>query len=157
MYRWKIYIDATLGGGGYSRLILEKIQPSGRLLAFDLDDEAIAAAGERLKDYKNLTIIKDNHTNIKKYLALNNINKITGGIVYDFGASFHQLTSGDRGFSFQKEAPLDMRFDKEADFSAYDVVNKYKESDLVRIFSEYGEERFSKRIAKSIVEKDAFI
>lgn len=149
----KIYIDATLGGGGYSRLILEKIQPSGRLLAFDLDDEAIAAAGERLKDYKNLTIIKDNHTNIKKYLALNNINKITGGIVYDFGASFQQLTSGDRGFSFQKEAPLDMRFDKEADFSAYDVVNKYKESDLVRIFSEYGEERFSKRIAKSIVEK----
>lgn len=149
----KVYIDATLGGGGYSRLILEKIQPEGKLFAFDIDDDAINAASERLKDYKNLTIIKDSHVNINKYIEDKKIDKITGGIVYDFGASFHQLTSGIRGFSFQKEAPLDMRFNQQANFSAYDVVNSYKENELVRIFSEYGEERFSKRIAAAIVSK----
>jgi 16S rRNA (cytosine1402-N4)-methyltransferase len=80
------------------------------------------------------------------------IPKITGGILFDLGASYHQLTKQERGFSFSKDAPLDMRFDMTADFSAYDVINTYKEEDLIRIFSEYGEERFSKRIAKSIVE-----
>jgi len=149
----KIYVDATLGGGGYASLILEKIGKTGRLLAFDVDDDAISFAAEKLKHYKNLTIIKDSHVNIKKHLDELNIEKIDGGIVYDFGASYHQLTDENRGFSFQKEAPLDMRFDKQSPFSAYDVVNTYKESDLVRIFSEYGEERFSKRIAKAIVEK----
>lgn len=149
----KIYIDGTLGGGGYSALILEKIQPDGKLFAFDIDEDAICAASDRLKNYKNLTIIKDNHVNINKHLAEIGSNKITGGVVYDFGASFYQLTSEERGFSFQKEAPLDMRFDKGVDFSAYDVINSYREDELVRIFSEYGEERFSKRIAKAIVEK----
>jgi len=149
----KVYVDATLGGGGYSSLILEKIGVNGKLLAFDVDDEAISFTSEKLKNYKNLTIIKDSHVNIKKYLAELNIEKIDGGIVYDFGASYHQLTDENRGFSFQKDALLDMRFDKSSDFSAYDVVNSYKECDLVRIFSEYGEERFSKRIAKTIVEK----
>ena len=80
------------------------------------------------------------------------IEKITGGVIIDLGASYHQLTKQERGFSFSKNAPLDMRFDMDAEFSAYDVVNTYKEEDLVRIFSEYGEERFSKRIAKKIVE-----
>lgn len=149
----KIYVDGTLGGGGYSALILERIQPNGKLFAFDIDDDAICAASEKLKSYKNLTIIKDSHVNINKHLTEIGSDKITGGVVYDFGASFYQLTSDERGFSFQKEAPLDMRFDKGADFSAYDVINSYREDDLVRIFSEYGEERFSKRIAKAIVEK----
>ncbi len=148
----KTYVDATLGGGGYSDLILQKIQPNGKLLAFDVDNDAIAAASERLKQYKNITIIKDSHVNINKHLSENGIGKISGGVVYDFGASFHQLTSSERGFSFQKEAPLDMRFNQDADFSAYDVINSYREDELVRIFSEYGEERFSKRIAKAIVE-----
>ena len=76
------------------------------------------------------------------------IEKITGGIIFDLGASYHQLTCAERGFSFMKDAPLDMRFNMDSDLSAYDVVNTYKEDDLVRIFSEYGEERFSKRIAK---------
>ncbi len=148
----KIYVDCTLGGGGHSELILKRIQPSGRLISFDIDDEAIAHAGERLKDYKNLTIVKSSYTNIKSELKKLGIDKITGGVIIDLGASYHQLTKAERGFSFSKDAPLDMRFDMSNDFSAYDVVNTYSETDLVRIFSEYGEERFSKRIAKKIVE-----
>lgn len=146
-----VYVDATLGGGGHSELILQKIQPYGRLISFDIDDDAINYSREKLKDYKNLTIVKDSYTNIKKVLQDLNIEKITGGILFDLGASYHQLTKQERGFSFTKDAPLDMRFNKDADFSAFDVVNSYKEEDLVRIFSEYGEEHFSKRIAKAII------
>lgn len=148
----KIYVDCTLGGGGHSELILKKISPNGRLISFDIDDEAIAHSRERLKDYSNLTIVKSSYTNIKQELAKLGIEKITGGVLLDLGASYHQLTKAERGFSFSKDAPLDMRFNMDAEFSAYDVVNTYKEDDLVRIFSEYGEERFSKRIAKKIVE-----
>lgn len=148
----KLYIDGTLGGGGYSELILKQISPNGRLISFDVDCDAISASKERLKDYKNLTIVNDSYTNIKKYLAENNIEEITGGVVFDFGASTPQLTSKQRGFSFQSDAKLDMRFNQSGDFSAYDVINDYKEDELVRIFSEYGEERFSKRIAKKIIE-----
>lgn len=149
----KIYVDCTLGGGGHSELILKRIQPDGHLIAFDIDEDAIEAASERLKDYKNLTIVKNSYVNIKKVLHDLGIEKITGGVLFDLGASYHQFNKGERGFSFSKEAPLDMRFNQDADFSAYDVVNTYSESDLVRIFSEYGEERFSKRIAKKIVEE----
>ena len=148
----KIYVDCTLGGGGHSELILKRISPNGRLISFDIDDEAIAHSKERLKDYSNLTIVQSSYTNIKTELRKLGIEKITGGVILDLGASYHQLTKAERGFSFSKEAPLDMRFDMESDFSAYDIVNKYSEDDLVRIFSEYGEERFSKRIAKKIVE-----
>lgn len=148
----KIYVDCTLGGGGHSELILKRISPNGRLISFDIDDEAIAHSKERLKDYPNLTIVKSSYANIKTELHKLGIEKITGGVILDLGASYHQLTKAERGFSFSKEAPLDMRFDMESDFSAYDIVNKYSEDDLVRVFSEYGEERFSKRIAKKIVE-----
>ena len=149
----KIYVDCTLGGGGHSELILKRIQPDGRLIAFDVDEDAIKASSERLKDYKNLTIVKDSYTNIKKVLQNLGIKKITGGVLFDLGASYHQFNKGERGFSFSKEAPLDMRFNQDAQFSAYDVVNTYSEEDLIRIFSEYGEERFSKRIAKKIIEQ----
>jgi len=148
-----IYVDCTLGGGGHSELILQRISPNGRLISFDVDNDAIDAASARLKDYKNLTIVKDSYANIKQVLQKLGINKITGGVLFDLGASYHQLTKQERGFSFSKEAPLDMRFNMDSDFSAYDVVNDYSESDLVRIFSEYGEERFSKRIAKAIIEQ----
>ena len=148
----KIYVDCTLGGGGHSELILNRISPNGRLISFDIDDEAIAHASKRLEKYNNLTIIKSSYTNIKSELKKLGIEKITGGVLLDLGASYHQLTKAERGFSFSKNAPLDMRFNMDADFSAYDVVNTYKEEDLVRIFSEYGEERFSKRIAKKILE-----
>lgn len=149
----KIYVDCTLGGGGHSELILKRISPNGKLIAFDIDDEAISHSKERLKNYSNLTIVKSSYVNIKNELKKLGINKIDGGVIIDLGASYHQLTKAERGFSFSKNAPLDMRFDMESKFSAYDVVNSYKEEDLVRIFSEYGEERFSKRIAKKIVEE----
>lgn len=148
-----IYVDCTLGGGGHSELILQKISPNGRLISFDIDQDAIDAASDRLKDYKNLTIVKSSYTNIKQVLKDLGIEKITGGILFDLGASYHQLTKQERGFSFSKEAPLDMRFNMDSDFSAYNVVNEYSEDDLVKIFSEYGEERFSKRIAKQIVNQ----
>lgn len=148
----KIFVDCTLGGGGHSEEILKRISPKGRLIAFDVDDDAIEAASERLKNYKNITIIKDSYANIDKRLEELGIEKITGGVIFDLGASYHQLTSDIRGFSFLKDAPLDMRFNQQQDFSAYDVVNKYKEDELVKIFSEYGEERFSKRIAKAIIQ-----
>ena len=148
-----IYVDCTLGGGGHSKEILDRISPDGRLISFDVDQDAINCASERLKDYKNLTIVKSSYTNIKKVLKDLGIKKITGGILFDLGASYHQLTKQQRGFSFSKEAPLDMRFNQESDFSAYDIVNNYKEDELVKIFSEYGEERFSKRIAHRIVEQ----
>ena len=149
----KIYVDCTLGGGGHSELILQRISPNGKLIAFDIDQDAIDAATERLKDYKNLTIVKSSYTNIKQVLKDFGIEKITGGVLFDLGASYHQLTKQERGFSFSKEAPLDMRFNKEGDLTAYDVINTYSEDDLVRIFSQYGEEHFSKRIAKEIVSK----
>ncbi len=148
----KIYVDCTLGGGGHSELILNRIQPDGHLIAFDVDDDAIEVSKKRLANYSNITIVKDSYTNIKKVLQNLGIEKITGGILFDLGASYHQFNKGERGFSFSKEAPLDMRFNQDAEFTAYDVVNTYSEKDLVRIFSEYGEERFSKRIAKKIVE-----
>lgn len=149
----KIYVDCTLGGGGHSELILKKIAPDGRLISFDIDDDAIKAASKRLENYKNLTIVKNSYVNLKQVLTELGIGKITGGILFDLGASYHQLTKQERGFSFSKEAPLDMRFNQDNDFSAYDVVNSYSEEDLVRIFSEYGEEHFSKRIARTIVEQ----
>ena len=149
----KIYVDCTLGGGGHSELILQRIQPDGKLIAFDVDKDAIETASERLKDYKNLTIVNNSYVDIKQTLANLGIKKITGGVLFDLGASYHQFNKAERGFSFSKEAPLDMRFNQNAEFSAYDVVNGYSENDLVRIFSEYGEERFSKRIAKKIIEQ----
>jgi len=148
-----VYVDCTLGGGGHSELILQRIQPDGKLIAFDIDKDAIEAASERLKAYKkNLFIVKSSYIDIKQTLANLGVEKITGGVLFDLGASYHQFNKAERGFSFSKEAPLDMRFNQDADFSAYDVVNSYSENDLVKIFSEYGEERFSKRIAKKIVE-----
>lgn len=148
----KVYVDATLGGGGHSELILKRIQPDGRLIAFELDDEAIEFAQKRLQSYSNLTIVNDSYANIKNVLHNLGVEKITGGIIFDLGASYHQLTKQERGFSFSKEAPLDMRFNMKSDFSAYDVVNSYSEDDLVRIISEYGEERYTKRIVKKIIE-----
>lgn len=148
----KIYVDCTLGGGGHSELILQRIQPDGKLIAFDIDQDAISAASERLKAYKNITIVKDSYVNIKSTLSRLGIEQITGGVLFDLGASYHQFNKAERGFSFSKEAPLDMRFNQDSDFSAYDVINSYKEDELVKIFSEYGEERFSKRIAKKIIE-----
>ncbi len=150
-----LFVDATLGGGGHSEEILKRMTPNSHLISFDIDDDAINYSKERLKDYKNLTIVKSSYTNVKKVVHELGYEKITGGILFDLGASYHQLTKQERGFSFTKEAPLDMRFNKDAEFSAYDVVNAYSEQDLAKIFFEYGEERYSRKIAKRIVEKRA--
>ena len=147
----KIFFDVTLGVGGHSELILKKISPRGKLISFDVDIDAINASKARLVNYNNLTIIHDSYTNIKENLIKLGIKKITGGIIYDLGASFHQLTTASRGFSFKQDAPLDMRFDGNENFCAWDVVNKYKEGELVEIFSKYGEEHYSKRIARAII------
>lgn len=147
-----VYIDATLGGGGHSELILSKLSDKGRLISFDIDNDAILAAKKRIGHHKNLTIVKRSYTEIKAVLEELGIEKITGGIIFDLGASYHQLTKGERGFSFRHDAPLDMRFNQDQDFSAYDVVNSYSEAKLVEIFSKYGEEHFSKRIARAIVQ-----
>ncbi len=147
----KIYIDATMGGAGHSELIAQKISERGKLLCFDVDDDALEAGRARLASFKNVEIIKDSYTNIPYHLERLGIKEITGGVLFDLGASYHQLTTAERGFSFLKDAPLDMRFNQEGEKTAADVVNTYREDELVRIFSEYGEERFSKRIAKAIV------
>ncbi len=147
----KIYIDATLGGGGHSELILKKISPNGKLISFDLDEDAIQASSTRLKDYKNIKIINRSYGEIQEVLNELGIEKITGGIIFDLGASFHQFNKAERGFSFQKDAPLDMRFGESQTKTAADVVNTYSEKELTEIFSKYGEERFSKTIARAIV------
>ncbi len=148
----KIFVDCTLGGGGHSEEILKRISPKGKLVSFEIDDDAIEFAQNRLKDYKNLTIVKASYTTIKENLEKLGIEKITGGVIFDLGASYHQLTSGPRGFSFMKEAHLDMRFNQNQELTAYEIVNKYSEKRLVEIFSNYGQERFSKRIARAIVQ-----
>ncbi len=148
----KVFVDATLGGAGHSALIASRLSDKGRLISFDVDEDAICAAKKKLAGFKNVSIIKDSYVNIKENLNNLGIEKITGGIIFDLGASYHQLTKQERGFSFIKDAKLDMRFNQEQEFSAWDVVNKYTLNNLVEIFSKYGEERFSKRIAHAIVE-----
>jgi len=149
----KIYIDATAGGGGHSAKIAEKIGSQGHLLSFDVDDDAIKAASEKLKNFPNAKIIKSSYTQIPAILKELGINKITGGVLFDLGASSHQLTTQSRGFSFMKEARLDMRFNQDETLTAYEIVNKHTETEIANIIFKYGEERLSRRIAKKIIEK----
>ena len=149
----KIYIDATLGGGGYSYEIAKKIQPNGLLISTDVDDDAIAAAKEKLQEFDNVKIFKKNYSKIPEILEELGLDGISGGIVFDLGASYHQLTSASRGFSFSKDSKLDMRYDLTIEKTAYDVVNDYSEDNLVEIFSTYAQERFSKTIAREIVKQ----
>ncbi len=149
----KIYIDATLGGGGHTSLIAEKILPQGRVIGFEVDEIAIKKAKEVLKKFQNVTIVNTGYQNFEEVLKKLGIEKITGGVLFDLGASFYQLTSSERGFSFSKDAPLDMRFNLFQELTAYDVVNLYEEEKLADIFYKYGEERYSRRLAKVIVQK----
>ncbi|MBR6737638.1 MAG: 16S rRNA (cytosine(1402)-N(4))-methyltransferase RsmH [Clostridia bacterium] len=147
------YFDGTLGGGGHSLKILEKITPDGFLFATDLDDEAISFATERLSKYKNsFKAVKSNFKNFKSVAESLNVNEIDGAIL-DLGVSSYQLDNKERGFSYMaKETLLDMRMDGKSSFSAYDVVNSYEEKQLKFILSAYGEERFAGNIARNIVE-----
>lgn len=146
-----IYVDATLGFGGHSGLILKRIK-RGFLFAFDQDDMAIEYSKKKLSEIgSNYEIIKSNFMYLKEELSKRNISKIDG-IVFDLGVSSPQLDITERGFSYHNDAPLDMRMDRSKDFSAYNVVNEYSYEDLVRILREYGEEKYASSIAKNIVK-----
>lgn len=146
-----IYVDCTLGYAGHSSEILKRI-PNGHLYAFDQDEYARNYSRDRLSLISdNFTIIASNFANIKEELAKEGINKVDG-ILFDLGVSSVQLDYDDRGFSFHKDAKLDMRMDTSSNFSAYDVVNSYSYNDLVRIFKDYGEEKYASSIAKKIIE-----
>ena len=148
-----IYVDGTTGGGGHSRLIADKLSSEGRLIAIDRDKDALDAANRNLKDVKcRVDFVHSNYTEIKSVLNNLNISKIDGALL-DLGVSSFQLDNEQRGFSYMKDAPLDMRMDAEDDFSAEDVVNVYSEIDLARVIREYGEEKWASRIAKFIVKE----
>ena len=146
-----IYIDATLGYGGHSSVILKKI-PTGKLIAFDNDLDAINFSNKRLKEIgDNFIIIHDNFVNMKNHLEKLNISKVDG-ILFDLGVSSPQIDQAERGFSFQTNADLDMRMNQEQTLSAYDVVNDYSKEELTEIFYKYGEEKKSKFIAEEIIK-----
>lgn len=144
-----IYVDGTLGGGGHSYEILRKLSPNGRLIGIDRDKDALNAASKKLNEFNNFTTVHDNHANILEILKNLGIQGVDG-ILLDLGVSSYQLDEASRGFSYMNDAPLDMRMNREDKISAYEVVNNYSEEKLSRIFFDYGEERYSKSIAKKI-------
>ena len=146
-----IYVDATLGYAGHSSEILKRI-PNGHLYGFDQDDFAIEKSDEKLSLISsNYTIIKSNFAQMKEELDKRGVSRVDG-ILFDLGVSSVQIDEADRGFSFHKDAKLDMRMDTKSNFSAYNVVNEYEYNDLVRILRCYGEEKFASSIAKNIIK-----
>lgn len=150
-----IYVDGTLGGAGHSLEICKRLT-TGRLIGIDQDADAIAAASERLKDYKDkVIIVRSNYAQMKEVLHDLGIDKVDG-ILLDLGVSSFQLDTPERGFTYRSEdAPLDMRMDDRQTLTAKDIVNEYSEMDLFRIIRDYGEDRFAKNIAKHIVSARA--
>lgn len=145
-----IYVDCTLGGAGHSEYLVQQLSDQGHLFCFDQDQTALDHAKEKLKDYVHrITFIHANFKDIKSELEERGIEKVDG-ILYDLGVSSPQLDTPERGFSYHNDAPLDMRMDQSASLSAYEVVNDWSFEDLVRIFHRYGEEKFSKHIARKI-------
>ncbi len=146
-----IYVDGTLGGGGHSSGICERLYGSGKLIGIDRDIEAICAAKKRLSSYENVTYVNDNYANIKCIAKSLDIESISGALL-DLGVSSYQLDNPERGFSYMQDAPLDMRMNPQDSFSAYNLVNEYTEKELTRILKEYGEERWAARIASFIIK-----
>ncbi|MBC1229153.1 16S rRNA (cytosine(1402)-N(4))-methyltransferase RsmH [Listeria booriae] len=145
-----VYVDCTLGGAGHSAYLLSQLSESGHLFAFDQDSKALAHAKERLSEYAGqVTFIKSNFRYIKEALLEVGVTEVDG-IIYDLGVSSPQLDERERGFSYHQDAPLDMRMDQDAPLTARDVVNDWPYEDLVRIFFRYGEEKFSKQVAREI-------
>lgn len=151
-----IYADGTLGGGGHAYQVASRLSEKGRLIGIDQDADAIAAAGERLKEFGDkITIIRSNYANMKEELHRIGVEKVDG-IVLDLGVSSFQLDTPERGFTYRDEnAPLDMRMDDRQSLTAKDIVNGYSEMDLYRIIRDYGEDKFAKNIAKHIVQERA--
>ncbi len=146
-----IYVDGTLGGAGHSFEIATNLKNTGTLIGIDRDEEAIKKAKDTLKDFKNVIYVQDNHDNIKEILERLNIEKVDG-ILLDLGVSSYQIDEETRGFSYIKNSPLDMRMDKTQKLTAKEVVNTYSEQDLADIIYKYGEEKFSRQIARRICE-----
>ncbi|WP_296141030.1 16S rRNA (cytosine(1402)-N(4))-methyltransferase RsmH [uncultured Anaerococcus sp.] len=146
-----IYVDLTLGKGGHSKRILENLSENGRLIALDQDKDALNAAKENLSDFSNVSYLKSNFENIDKVLDDLGISKIDGALM-DIGVSSYQIDNAERGFSYMHDGPLDMRMDTSNELTAEKIVNEYSLDELQKIFSNYGEERFSRTIARKIVE-----
>ena len=145
------YVDCTTGGGGHSLEIAKRMGKNSRLICFDRDKNAIAAATERLADYLDrITFVNDNFSSLSDVIRDMKIENL-GGVLADLGCSSHQFDVAERGFSYMQDAPLDMRMDTDAPVSAYNIINEYSEDELRRIIYEYGEERFAARIAGAIV------
>ena len=144
-----IYIDGTIGGAGHSKEIAKRLDNRGMLIGIDRDEEALKAAKNNLSEYKNVKYIHGNHDNIKEILEKEGIEKVDG-ILLDLGVSSYQLDEKNRGFSYLGENELDMRMDKTQNLTAKNVINEYPEEKLANIIYEYGEERFSRQIAKNI-------
>lgn len=148
-----IYVDGTLGGGGHSYEICKQLSEQGRLIGIDQDAEALQAAQVRLQEFaERTTFVKSNYVQMHDVLRDLGIEKVDG-IVLDLGVSSYQLDNAERGFSYMEDAPLDMRMDRDQTVSARDIVNTYPEDELYRIIKEYGEERYAKNIARSIVKR----
>ena len=148
-----IYVDCTLGGGGHSELILQELGEEGHLIGIDQDEFALEKAKIRLEDYADrLTLVRDNFQNVKKVLYYNGFEK-ADGLLMDLGFSSFQVDDEERGFSYQHDAELDMRMDRRQKLTARSIVNRWNQRELTKIFREYGEENWSKRIAKFIVRK----
>ncbi len=151
-----LYIDCTAGGGGHSEAIAKRLDPTlgGRLIAIDQDKDAIAASTARLAPYSDVvTIVNDNFSNISAILRQFSPDRDPDGVLIDLGISSYQIDTASRGFSYMKDAHLDMRMDQNAPLSAFEVVNEYDESDLCRILFDWGEERFARQIARKIVQQ----
>lgn len=147
-----IYVDGTLGGAGHSKEIVKKLSSEGMLIGIDRDEEALQAAKDNLKEFPNVRYVHDNHDNIKNILEQLNIDKVDG-ILLDLGVSSYQLDERNRGFSYLGENVLDMRMDKTQELTAEIVINQYSEQELADIIYEYGEERFSRQIARNICKR----
>lgn len=144
-----VYVDGTAGGAGHSSAIAARLGENGRLIALDRDPDAVRIASERLSVFPNATVIHSNYSQMRQVLDEIGVGKVDG-VLMDLGVSSYQLDEGSRGFSYHSDAPLDMRMSKEG-VSAADIVNTYSESELARIIFEYGEEKFSRRIASNII------
>ena len=146
-----IYVDATLGGGGHSEKIVQRLSENGKLIAIDNDEDAITFAKKRLENYRNVTFVNDNFRNLTSILEKLNVKKING-VLFDLGVSSQQIDESSKGFSFRGNARLDFRMNRNTELDGYTIINEYDEKELADIFFHYGEERDSRRIARRIVE-----
>jgi 16S rRNA (cytosine1402-N4)-methyltransferase len=145
-----IYVDCTLGGAGHTQLIASKLNETGKLIAIDQDEVALQNAREKLLEFgERIILVKNNFRNIRSVIADLNLEGVDG-ILYDLGVSSPQLDEGERGFSYHEDAPLDMRMDRDQDITAYTIVNEWEEKELANILFHYGEEKFSRQIAREI-------